>query len=132
MNQVKARVLIVVFAYCIVMCSCTRTIYVPVPGETKTEYIVQERVDSLVMHDSVYIKEVTRGDTVYLKEVRYRDREHIVTRYDTISMNDTISVPYEVKVEVARMNGFQSFFFWVGICLMSAMIGWIILRKLLL
>lgn len=99
--------------------SCTRTVYVP--GETKTEYVVQERVDSLIMHDSVYIREVINGDTVYLKEVRYRDREHIVTRYDTIRSTDTVKVPVPIPepypvIEVDhQMNTFQKTFFWIGI-----------------
>lgn len=76
---------------CLLLVACTKTIYVPL---TKTEYVNKERVDSLYVHDSVFVSERTKGDTVY----RYRDRWH--TEYRDVQVYDTIiridSIPYPV------------------------------------
>lgn len=93
--------------------SCTRTVYVP--GETKTEYVVQERVDSLIMHDSVYVERVTKGDTIRETKYRYKYIDRLRERTDTIALHDSIPVPYPVIEVDHQMNTFQRTFFWVGI-----------------
>lgn len=82
------------------MASCTTTRLVTVP-EYHTEYIVRSdtiaRVDSVTLHDSVYVYHY--GDTVIVNKVAYRDRIRNVykTRTDTILKHD--SIPYRVEVE---------------------------------
>lgn len=46
--------------------------------------------DTVVLRDSIFVREVMRGDTVYLTRVEYRDRwrTHIV--HDTILRTDSI------------------------------------------
>lgn len=77
------------------LASCTKTVYVP---QTRTEYVNRERVDSLFVHDSVFVTERIKGDTVYLFNDRwhteYRDR--FVT--DTVIVHDSISYPVEKEV----------------------------------
>ena len=41
-------------------------------------------VDTIVMHDSVFISERQRGDTIYLTRTEYRDRWRIREVHDTI------------------------------------------------
>ncbi len=82
------------------MASCTTTRLVTVP-EYHTEYIVRSdtiaRVDSVTLHDSVYVYH--NGDTVIVNKVAYRDRirNAYKTRTDTILKHD--SIPYRVEVE---------------------------------
>ena len=77
-----------------------KTKYVTVP-EYHKEYIVRSdtiaRVDSVLLHDSVFVYNV--GDTIVINKVMYRDRMRNVykTRTDTICKRD--SIPYKVEVE---------------------------------
>lgn len=104
---------------------CTKTIYVPVP-ETHTEYRDVVRVDSLVTHDSVYVRELVKGDTIYLTETKYKYIEKVKIKSDTICLSDTISVPYEVVRTEYKMNGFQRLFFWLGMALSLLGAGFVI------
>lgn len=84
----------------LLMASCTTTKLVTVP-EYHTEYIVRSdtiiNIDSVTLHDSVYVYHY--GDTVVYNKVCYRDRIRNVykTRTDTICKTD--SIPYKVEVE---------------------------------
>lgn len=86
-------------------CSCTRTVYQTV--ETVREHsdtlrIVQQRVDSVRLLDSVFI--LQHGDTVVINH--YRDRVQIRTVTDTMTRTviktDSIAVPYPVERELTR------------------------------
>ena len=84
-----------------ILASCkTKTQVITVP-EHHTEYIVRSdtvaRVDSVLLHDSVFVYNV--GDTIVVNKVMYRDRVRNVykTRTDTILKRD--SIPYKVEVE---------------------------------
>ena len=50
----------------------------------KHESHVLQRVDTIYQHDSVFVREVMRGDTVYLTRTEYRDRWRIREVHDTI------------------------------------------------
>ena len=41
-------------------------------------------VDTVVMRDSIFIREVLKGDTLYLTRIEYRDRWHVQMIHDTI------------------------------------------------
>ena len=43
-----------------------------------------QRVDTIVVRDSVYVREVMRGDTVYLTRVEWRDRWRTRIERDTV------------------------------------------------
>lgn len=79
--------------------SCKEIQYVTVP-EVHTEYVYRDRVDSIKYHDSVYIKELIKGDTVIKVEYRYKDRYIYKQMLDTIIKSDTIVKEIEVPVEV--------------------------------
>ena len=79
--------------------SCKEIQYVTVP-EVHTEYVYRDRVDSVKYHDSIYIKEVEKGDTIIRIEYRYKDRYIYKQMLDTIIMTDTIVKAVEVPVEV--------------------------------
>ena len=57
---------------------------------TSTASATTHTHDTVVIHDSIFVREVQRGDTVYLTRTEYRDRwrTHIV--HDTILRTDSI------------------------------------------
>ena len=49
-----------------------------------------QRVDTVVVRDSVFVSEVMKGDTVYLTRVEWRDRWRTRMVHDTIVRTDSI------------------------------------------
>lgn len=47
-------------------------------------------VDTVVVRDSVFIREIQKGDTIYLTHVEYRDRWRTRLVHDTILRTDSI------------------------------------------
>lgn len=111
------------------VCSC-KTVYVPVPGETKTEYIYKESRDTSYIHDSVYIKEVQKGDTVRITEYRDRYRFRYITTTDTIVRVDSVAVPYPVEVEKIeyRTRGIVKLMAWLGLGALIGFVIWLVLK----
>ena len=111
------------------VCSC-KTVYVPVPGETKTEYIYKETRDTAYVKDSVYIKEVQKGDTIKITEYRDRYRFRYITLTDTIIRLDSISVPYPVEVVKVdhRQTWLQKTFMITGICFIFGLVIWLVIK----
>ena len=54
-----------------------------------------QRIDTVLQHDSVYVREVIRGDTVYLTHTEYRDRWRIREVHDTIHNTQYITQTIE-------------------------------------
>ena len=54
-----------------------------------------QRIDTVLQHDSVYVREVLRGDTVYLTHTEYRDRWRIREVHDTIHNTQYITQTIE-------------------------------------
>ena len=54
-----------------------------------------QRIDTVLLHDSVYVREVMRGDTVYLTHTEYRDRWRIREVHDTIHNTQYITQTIE-------------------------------------
>ena len=46
--------------------------------------------DTVVIYDSVFIREIQKGDTIYLTHVEYRDRWRTRLVHDTILRTDSI------------------------------------------
>jgi hypothetical protein len=51
---------------------------------------VVRSVDTVVVRDSVFVREVMKGDTVYLTRVEWRDRWRTRMVHDTIVRTDSI------------------------------------------
>jgi len=87
--------------------SCSPKVRLVPVERTHIEWRDRLRLDSIYIHDSVYVTERMAGDTIYkVKEVyRYRDR----WRVDTINMGRIDSVRLTEVVEVpARLTSWQS------------------------
>ena len=48
------------------------------------EFSVARSVDTIYLHDSVFVREVMRGDTVYLTRTEWRDRWRTRVVHDTV------------------------------------------------
>ena len=89
---------------CLFLIGCTTTQYIPTEV-TKTEYINTERIDSIYIRDSIFVK--TQRDTVFIEKYKtiFRDR----AAHDTIIRVDSIPVINTVEIvkEVNRIKDWQ-------------------------
>ena len=120
-------VLLVVLLFAFAGCRTTEYIEVPV---THTEYVYRDRVDSVAVHDSVFIKEYQRGDTVRVVEYRYKDRFRYIQATDTIIQRDTVSVvrPQVVERVEYRTRGMVKILAWLGVAGLLALAAYLYLR----
>ena len=109
----------------ILLSSCktiTKVVEVPV---IKTEYIVKEKTDSILIHDS--IDRVIKNDSIII------DRWHTKYKYihcvDTVIKNDTITQTVTVTETVVeyRVSKVQKFFIWIGVITLILIILYIVL-----
>lgn len=109
----------------VLLSSCktiTKVVEVPV---IKTEYIVKEKTDSILIHDS--IDRVIKNDSVII------DRWHTKYKYihcvDTVIKNDTITQTVTVTETVVeyRVSKVQKFFIWIGVITLILIILYIVL-----
>lgn len=78
-----------------------KTKYVAVPEyHTRDSVRVVSTVDTLLRHDSVYVREFMKGDTVYVQKDRTRYVYKYVGHTDTayVTMRDSVPCPVERKV----------------------------------
>lgn len=111
---------------------CTTTRYVPVETVSYRDSVrLVERVDSIHVHDSVYIHQWHERDTTWVEKVtvhtRYRDR----WRVDTILIHRRDSVPYPVPVtkEVIKyqLRWWQKPLVWLGgLTLIGLAVWWLV------
>ena len=131
------RTLLLLIIYGLLLgCSCSRKVYVPVERveiRSDTLRMLSLRVDSVVTHDSVVIRQ--RGDTVYQTVVRWRDRTRTVTDTVLKVRTDSVSVPHVVTVPAAISwkQRFEIGLSSIGILLLLislAVIGDTVLKKI--
>lgn len=98
------RYLIILLLLLTIGCSTTK--YVEIPVETvKTEYKTIEKVDTVIAHDSIIIKD--SGDTVFIEKYKYLYR--IRESRDTVMVIDSIPVIQKVEItkEVNKLKTWQ-------------------------
>ena len=111
---------------------CTTTKYVPVETIRYRDSVrLVERMDSVFVHDSVYVRQWAAGDTQWVEKVtvhtRYRDR----WRADTVIVHRRDSVPYPVEVtkDVVRyqLRWWQKPLVWLGgLTLIGLAVWWLV------
>ena len=82
----------------LVSMSCSSTKSMPVVLSNDTTSFIQRsaRVDTIYLHDSVFVSERQRGDTVYLTRTEWRDRWRTRVERDTV-------VDVRVEKEVVQL-----------------------------
>ena len=82
----------------LVSASCSSTKSMPVVQSNDTTSFIQRsaRVDTIYLHDSVFVSEKQRGDTVFLTRVEWRDRWRTRVERDTV-------VDVRVQKEVVQL-----------------------------
>ena len=95
--------------------------------DSSRSFNVASAVDTVLLRDSIYIREVQRGDTVYRDRVEYRDRWRVRLVHDTVHdtqyITKTIEHPPEKYV--------PKFYKWCTIALWAiglSVIGYRLLR----
>lgn len=113
----------------LLLIGCRSVEYVPYPvTNVQTEYRDRLVRDSIVLHDSIHVKE--RGDTVWMERwhTAYRDR----TMRDTIVRTDSIPVPYPVERKLGRWEQVKVDYGGVAIGVVAVMVfavfGWIVYK----
>lgn len=127
------RIYYIAFLMLILLSSCrtiTKVVEVPV---IKTEYIVKEKTDSILIHDS--IDRVIKNDSVIID--RWHTQYKYIHRVDTIMKTDTITQTVTVPETVVeyRVSKVQKFFIWIGVITLILIILYItlfILKKIYL
>lgn len=127
------RICYIAFLMLILLSSCrtiTKVVEVPV---IKTEYIVKEKTDSILIHDS--IDRVIKNDSVIID--RWHTQYKYIHRVDTIMKTDTITQTVTVPETVVeyRVSKVQKFFIWIGVITLILIILYIalfILKKIYL
>lgn len=127
------RIYYIAFLMLILLSSCrtiTKVIEVPI---IKTEYIVKEKTDSILIHDS--IDRVIKNDSVIID--RWHTQYKYIHRVDTIMKTDTITQTVTVPETVVeyRVSKVQKFFIWIGVITLILIILYItlfILKKIYL
>ena len=98
-------VLAVLVMTALIFCSCRSVEYVPVET-VRTDTLWQKIVerDSIIVNDSVIVRE--KGDTVMIEKwhTKYRDRLKTDTLY--VSKTDSVQVPYPVEKKLTRWETF--------------------------
>lgn len=109
------RLIAIIAAFLILMCSCSTTKLLEVPVERViTEYVYGTKTDSVIEKDSV--DRWVRGDTLYIY------KEHTKFKYinktDTVCKTDTITKVVKVdvvkEVEVNHIYWYQKALMWAG------------------
>ena len=110
-NRLSAwETLLVIIAVALIgyaLTSCSPKVRVVPVERTRVEWRDRLRLDSVYVHDSIYLTEKQAGDTIYkVKEVyRWRDRWRIDTintgRIDSIRITEVVEVP-------AKLTAWQS------------------------
>ena len=54
-------------------------------------YTVHQTIDTVVLRDSIFVREVMRGDTVYLTRTEWRDRWRVRVVHDTVRHTEYVT-----------------------------------------
>ena len=100
---------------------------------TRDSIVVQYHTDSVrvIDRDSVFVRE--KGDTVFVSVTKWRVRDHIVKRTDTVyqDLGHTI-VQTEVQEVVPGYYKSTSAGFWVLLAILLAFIAWRLFKRVYL
>lgn len=103
-----------------------------VPVErTRTEWRDRWRLDSVYVHDSVYLTEKQVGDTIYKDKVVYRNRERVVHdtinagRVDSVRVVQTITRHVEVPAKLTAWQAWRLKSFAPLLAIALVLVAWV-------
>ena len=110
-----------------VSCKCHNVPRIAQIDTDRYESHFLQRVDTVVVRDSVFVSEVMKGDTVYLTRVEWRDRWHTRMVHDTIHETQYIEKIIEKPPEKYIPNFYKpcTIYFW---CAIFCILLYIVLR----
>ena len=82
--------------------------------EVKYNFVGRVVVDSIVLHDSVFVRE--KSDTVYYTKYHTLIKERV--RMDTVWRSDTVYCDREVVVEKEVKSAGNAFLLWIAVILL--------------
>ena len=113
--------------------SCKSTTVTPTVQRSDTTNYIQrsERIDTIYRHDSVFVREVMKGDTVYLTRTEYRDRWRVRLVHDTIHDTQYIERVVEHPPEryVPKFYRWCTIALWVIVLLVIGRVGYKVIRR---
>lgn len=84
---------------CLMSVSCKSLDPAIVASATSSASAATHTYDTLVLHDSIYVREVLKGDTLYLTRIEYRDRWRTQIVHDTIQDTQVVEKVIELPPE---------------------------------
>ena len=105
-----------------VLCSC-KTIQPTERVIIRTDTVRQHQRDSIFIHFTDTVREQQRGDTIFIENIKWRTAYKEFLRTDTIIRVDSVATTNTVIV--AKMNGAQRTFFWIGIVFSVLLVLWL-------
>ena len=83
--------------------------------------------DTVVLRDSIFVREVQRGDTIYLTRVKYRDRWRTRLVHDTVRHTEYVDRVVEKPPEryVPKFYKHCTIYFW---CIVVLFLIYIVFR----
>ena len=98
--------------------SCVESVISEVESQ-KLNVESQRNIDTIYQHDSIYIREIQRGDTIYLTRTEWRDRWRTHLVHDTIHNTEYVTkIEYQDRViEKPPEKYVPGFYKWCTIAL---------------
>ena len=129
-SRTLALVLIMV-TIILVLPSCKSLDTTTLHHTTQHYTTLHNSVDTVVLRDSVFVREVMKGDTVYLTRTEYRDRWRVRLVHDTIHDTQYIERVVEHPPEryVPKFYRWCTIALWVIVLLVIGRVGYKAIRR---
>ena len=113
--------------------SCKSTTVTPIVQRSDTTSYIQrsERIDTIYRHDSVFVREVMKGDTVYLTRTEWRDRWRTQLVHDTVHHTEFVEKIIEKPPEkyVPKFYKWCTGLFWTIVAIFILYVAFRIVIK---
>ena len=111
---------------CLMSVSCKSLDPAIVASATSSASAATHTHDTIVLHDSIYVREVLKGDTLYLTRIEYRDRWRTQIVHDTIQDTQVVEKVIELppKRYIPKFHKWCTGLFWA--ILVLAISNWIL------
>lgn len=122
--------MLMLFAGCSPKVVTPEVVYVP---KVEKEYVIREKVDTIIERDTIKMHTYTKNDTVYIESETTRNRYRSNTEKDTVLITDTLYIPvnkpYPVEVE-REITFFEELQINVGRITMVALLIFLLVKIL--